>query len=281
MNETVELYNCSRTSVCTLNATSTPSPSNERRLGIFDDCELTVTVSFPWVIDVCYCRLCSSHVIMAYVWWQTGGLAAATCFPAHALVETQVGHVRISTVKVGDKVRTPSGWEDVYLQGHADWKMHSYIEVFAANRSTMLSPDHYMFADGELRLARNLRPGMTVCLESECAAVSQLRSKLEAGAFNPYVKSGELYVDGFRHSCHSSFFLEGMLAEKHIPQVYQVVLYPVYMLYSFAPTAVKDFCAKHENGRALNEVPLRSLLRDAIAAIAGPLPLWSASRSDL
>lgn len=206
-----------------------------------------------------------------------------SCFPAHAQVETRSGLVDISTIKVGDEVWTPAGWEEIYLQGHADWKLHPYVEVFAANFSTMLSPDHYILADSEFRLARNLQPGMTVCLGKpwfNCVAVSHVFHKLAVGAFNPYVKSGEMYVDGFRHSCHSSFLLEGLVPEKYIPQAYQVVLYPIYMLYSLAPSAVKDFCGKHENGPALNEVPWRAILRDATAAIAGPT-LWSALRSEI
>lgn len=212
-------------------------------------------------------RVCE-HIctkILAWVWVAV----VSSCFPAEAQVH-MLGHdglalpVPISSIRPGEVVLTPSGFEAVYFITHADpSSVFNYMEVELDYGSKLkLSPDHFFkLADGSHVLAKDVRKGMTALVSNggndTCglnvpirARVLRVTSRLLTGAFNPLTMSGEIVVDGVHASCHSSWLLEesSLVSRSNIPAIYQAIFAPVRGIWTLAPALVESFCKKHAIG---------------------------------
>lgn len=160
------------------------------------------------------------------------GTAATTqridCFPAHATVQlsTSQRSIRMDQLEHGHAI-TDHG--PVFAFSHRDpTSVASYIRFTADNGKTlMVSPGHYVFSAGKLRVAGSIRTGDYLDGQGaqKMRVVSIERNVRARGMFNPHTASGQLIVDGFRVSCYTRA-VHPYLAHK--------LLLPVRMLYQFA-----------------------------------------------
>ena len=77
-------------------------------------------------------------------------LSCAQCHPASATLELEGGHlVRIDEVRVGDKIRAPTGFEPVTGFLHAERRQAEYLRFTTEGGvSVEISVLHHLFANG-------------------------------------------------------------------------------------------------------------------------------------
>lgn len=183
------------------------------------------------------------------------------CFPGNAMVDVWgVGPKRMRDLQYGDRVQVVTSlgevsYEDVYLFGHRDGKtVAQYVNLQTESAQTLqLSPQHFarLCVSGcessptsELvtmrsAYAETVRVGDILQVVdawgrlSFSRVVAVWRSE-EEGLFNPYVRGGDIVVNGVVASVHSAWVLDGLLLglyTEYLPRVYEVLLWPLYLVY--------------------------------------------------
>jgi len=128
------------------------------------------------------------------------------CFPAHATVQlaTTQRSVRMDQLDHGHHIEHHG---PVFAFSHRDAaSIGSYIRFSTDNdMSLMVSPGHYVFSAGKMRVAHSIRTGDFLDgKHGQKMRVVQVENNVRArGRFNPHTPSGQLIVDGFRVSCYT------------------------------------------------------------------------------
>lgn len=199
------------------------------------------------------------------------------CFPASSQVITPSGLVAMDQTRPGMPVLTPTGFKPIYFMGDADQRVNSYVVLrTASGQQLTLSGDHFVQADGEYRFAKNVQIGQKILISNGSnSAVTSISFSFEQGAYNPYVEGGELIIDGgaasnggIVASCHSSVGLfEGIVPDRYLPYIYEVLFKPILMIYYAKPKAIKVFHEMYVDQGAVSEHPITKISKDAVNAL--------------
>lgn len=132
----------------------------------------------------------------------------AVCFPAFATVELESGSIkRMDELSIGDRVRTGSdSFSDVFMFTH---KLAHVVNDFvriqtAAGQELTLTHSHYLYLNGALAAADQVRIGDSVQLSSgSSTTVTAVTYTKETGLYNPQTLQGDIFVDGVRASTYT------------------------------------------------------------------------------
>lgn len=142
------------------------------------------------------------------------------CFSGSSMVETPVGPIQVSALRLGDSVKTHRpGVGPVYTQFLGWLERHSSASAGFLHLSTasgpgpVLTPGHVIFrasspAGGppEPVFAAQLVPGDRLLHGNATEVeVTSVEARNEAGYWAPLTAEGSLLVDGFLASCYASF----------------------------------------------------------------------------
>lgn len=139
------------------------------------------------------------------------------CFPGSVSLQGRNSAIRMDNLKVGDVVQTPSGYEPVlgWIRRDSNKTMDVLTLVLVCNNrftTLHLSPDHFIYqnvGNGSVYKyvkAKYLYKGATVMDEDGNCRVSDLFTRFGMkGVYSPLVASGELYVNGIKTSCYSTY----------------------------------------------------------------------------
>ena len=136
------------------------------------------------------------------------------CFPADAPVTLRNGRkVRMDELQIGDEVlvrisqgRTPV-YSEVYIFSHRDRNVLTNFVALSTTNSQVLevSPSHYVFVDGRLTAARNVRVGDILEQRSGLVTrVTDVRTVLKRGLYNPQTMDGDIVVADVRVSTYTA-----------------------------------------------------------------------------
>jgi len=202
-------------------------------------------------------------------------MGAAGCFPSRATVQAISGARAIKSLSIGTMLLTSQGYSPFFLSGHNDLQAITTMVQFtmASNHTLTVTPDHYLpLSDGVHRSAGRIATGdeLLVQVGSDLvpSAITSVDSVEEQGLFNPYTIAGDLVVDGVLASCHSSWFLEGVVPEAYIVPAYEATLAPLGSLYGIAPGWFARFAADFaKDPRPLSEVGWLHIAKTASVAL--------------
>lgn len=224
----------------------------------------------PYSVRVRDRRICTTYTVKVYSFQRA-------CFPASAQVITPSGLVAMDQTRPGMPVLTPTGFKPIYFMGDADQRVNSYVVLhIASGQQLTLSGDHFVQADGEYRFAKNVQIGQKLLMSNGSnSAVTSISFSFEQGAYNPYVEGGELIIDGgaasnggIVASCHSSVGLfEGIVPDRYLPYIYEVLFKPILMIYYAKPKAIKVFHEMYVDQGAVSEHPITKISKDAVSAL--------------
>ena len=132
------------------------------------------------------------------------------CFPGDATCEVQgQGHVRMSDIKLGDKVLVQGGkYETVYSFGHLARQVEAtYLQFVAAGLVLEISKDHMVFVEGGRSVPASIvKVGEKLLLTNgNAATVNAIRSVRKQGAYAPFTASGTVAVNGVVASSFIAF----------------------------------------------------------------------------
>jgi hypothetical protein len=143
------------------------------------------------------------------------------CHPASATFETVDGtSLRVDHLRVGDQIRTPSGFEPIVGFLHADQaKKTQFVRIDAGDgkHSMALSARHRLVVNGELTNAIDVKPGdvLTMSVPSSSGSgsgpvsVDRVHLVVEQGLYHPITPSGYYFVDGLLASSQYSYLQSG------------------------------------------------------------------------
>lgn len=184
-----------------------------------------------------------------------------SCFPGDAKVEVyNKGVVSMKDLAYGDLVQTVDKrgsvqFQEVYFFGHRDPSAVSeYVNLQSAGgRVLQLSPTHFARVCASHCSADSLRAGLTVLRHVYAkdvsvgdlvgtvgaggvvsfSAVERVWRSLETGLYNPYVRGGDILVEGTVASVHSEWVLDSVpfLKSEWLPHVYEALFFPLYLIY--------------------------------------------------
>lgn len=130
------------------------------------------------------------------------------CFPARATARTRGGAaVRMDALRAGEEVLAGGGrYSRVVGFTHRsgdEWTQMVRIGTEAG--AVTASPGHYVYAEGGLRRAGDVRRGMTVrAADGQPRVVRWVQHGVrERGLYNPQTESGDIVVDGVLCSCYT------------------------------------------------------------------------------
>jgi len=133
----------------------------------------------------------------------------ASCHPAHATVERVDGaRVRMDELKVGEKIRTPSGFEPVVGFLHADKDLAPSYYVFDAAEagvSMAISANHFVYADGAEVDPSSVKIGQVLTTPEGPATITAIKQETHLGAYHLVTASGAYYVDSVLASTYVSY----------------------------------------------------------------------------
>lgn len=126
---------------------------------------------------------------------------ASTCFPGQSRVLLMDGSLRrMSDLAVTDRVHVGRGeFSDVYLFSHADPNvMFTFVRLDTSDGALILTPNHYVYADGILMAARDVTVGSRLeRANGTSSVVVAIGSERHRGLYNPHTLHGDIAVDGF------------------------------------------------------------------------------------
>lgn len=148
------------------------------------------------------------------------------CFSKDATVDVQGQNepVRMDALKVGDKVKTSTGYQKVYSFGHQEEAEEmEFIQLYTdpKEQPLELSKKHLVFLDETSYLfgfwpqtkavrADTVKEGDVLLLESsQKAAVTKVGSVTKEGAYMPLTPEGTILVNGIQASSYVSISDEG------------------------------------------------------------------------
>jgi len=131
------------------------------------------------------------------------------CFPAHSKVTLADGSTKtMAELDIGDRVvvdlerRTSA----VHFFSHRETQTISkFIRIRHTAGAVTISPNHYLYANGRLVVARAVRVGDTIgVLGGSPSVVSSVGYSIAKGLYNPHTFAGTVMVDGVLTSCYTS-----------------------------------------------------------------------------
>lgn len=134
-----------------------------------------------------------------------------TCFPADATVIRADGaRIRMDQLRVGDSVAVGAGsFSPVFMWTHYD---ASTVSVFirartADSRTLVVSPGHFVYANGVLMDAKDLNVGdrLRGADGFDDAEIVSVDTVIAKGLYNPQTTHGDIVVDGFVTSTYTTF----------------------------------------------------------------------------
>jgi hypothetical protein len=158
------------------------------------------------------------------------------CFPAAATVELENGSTKtMAEVQIGDRVLVAAGvYSPVYMFSHRlEAVKTAFVTVEAAGLATplQLTPDHYLYVNGELATAATVTVGDAITLRDGArAAVTKVHTTWAQGLYNPHTLHGDIVVNGVT----TSTYTQGIA-----PALAHAALWPVRALYA-AGLAIAD-----------------------------------------
>ena len=134
-----------------------------------------------------------------------------TCFSGDCTIETLDGRVQMCQLKVGDLVRSMSGWQPII--GFYDYVpdgAREFMELKWAGGSVTLTENHLLLVDGLLQQAQRVKPGVTLSLiqgssrdNIETCTVLEITTCRKTGVFSPATLSGWIEVGGVLCSAYA------------------------------------------------------------------------------
>ena len=79
------------------------------------------------------------------------------------------------------------------------------------------------------------------------AAVHSISETMELGLFNPYVRGGNIVVNGIVASPHSEWILDNVVPSSlrgYLPHIYEAILTPIYYIYLAVGPAIAEWLAE-------------------------------------
>lgn len=133
----------------------------------------------------------------------------SACFPAEATVVVKGGRVvRMSEVQIGDEVMVgPGQFSKVFMFTHkvADASFAFVTLETASGHKVSMTKGHYLYVDGALVAASQVKVGSTVTLGSgEADAVVRVGKTVASGLYNPQTVQGNVVVDGVLSSTYTT-----------------------------------------------------------------------------
>lgn len=128
-----------------------------------------------------------------------------TCFPAEATVRLSNGKTsRMDELRIGDQVETlPGHFSPIYLFTHRDLNtVSNFVHIRTSAGSLLVSGGHFIYIEGCLRKARDVRVGHTL-QGRKGGVVLNITNVLRQGLFNPHTRSGDIMVDGILASVYT------------------------------------------------------------------------------
>lgn len=182
---------------------------------------------------------------------------SGSCFPSDASVHVEgQGEVRMDALKVGDRVLGAKGqFTEIFMFTHKlQNKKSTFVNLSTASGKTLsLTMGHYMYADGFLKPAGDVKVGSIVRLvDGTSDIVTSIGSRTGLGLYNPQTVSGDIAVNGIVTSTYTTA-IDPILAH--------AVLAPFRFLFKAYRVSVTSF----EGGAKLFHPLLRALQTKAIS----------------
>lgn len=130
------------------------------------------------------------------------------CHPSHATVELATNqHVRLDELTIGERIRTPTGFEPVVGFLHAEPDVFASYHVFttATGRKIVISDRHYLFVDGVAADPTTVKVGSMLSTPDGQQRVVTVGKEMHAGAYHLVTPSGAYYVDGVAASTYVAY----------------------------------------------------------------------------
>jgi len=129
------------------------------------------------------------------------------CHPSHSTLELETGaSIRIDEVRVGERIRTPSGYEPVVGFLHAEKGATSDFFVFETASSSMaISEKHWLFVDGVEADPATARVGQVLDTVHGPQPILAIRKESHLGAYHLITPSGAYFVDGIAASTYPAY----------------------------------------------------------------------------
>lgn len=118
----------------------------------------------------------------------------------------------MANLAVGDRVLlSDATFSEVFAFGHKiEGGLFNFKRLVTNAGTITLSEGHYIYADGKLTVARDVKRGARLeKLNGASAQVLDVYGIVERGLYNPHTLAGEMIVDGFRTSCFTSAIAVG------------------------------------------------------------------------
>lgn len=149
------------------------------------------------------------------------------CFPADAIVQLKDGTQKsMKELAIGDVILSkPNVWSEVFMFSHRTIQTKSlFISLQTNNSMVSLTPDHYIYANGKLVVARQIQVGdMLVNEKNLYEKVTSIKSEYKVGLYNPHTMNGDVIVNGIWTSTYTQ------AVEPHLAHM---ALAPIRALYS-------------------------------------------------
>ena len=130
------------------------------------------------------------------------------CFPADATVEVSGGdHIRMDQLSIGDEVRVSAdSFSRVFAFTHrTSQSLISFVQLTSQRREILLTDGHYLYVNGVLIEAKNVRVGDELSLENGTnVVVEKVSRRVSRGLYNPQTLHGDIIVNGIRTSTYTS-----------------------------------------------------------------------------
>lgn len=123
------------------------------------------------------------------------------CFPGDAVVQLEDGsRKRMHDIKVGDRVLVTGGqYSDVFIISHSLPKAKAEFLQLATrqNHTLRVTPDHFVYVNGNLASAGSASVGDTLTLaDGTTSTIASIGKVWKDGVFNVLTLRGDIVVDG-------------------------------------------------------------------------------------
>eukprot|EP00180_Rhodochaete_pulchella_P001647 Plantae.Rhodophyta-Rhodochaete_pulchella.ctg2484.p1 GENE.Plantae.Rhodophyta-Rhodochaete_pulchella.ctg2484~~Plantae.Rhodophyta-Rhodochaete_pulchella.ctg2484.p1 ORF type:complete len:318 (-),score=31.41 Plantae.Rhodophyta-Rhodochaete_pulchella.ctg2484:139-993(-) len=138
---------------------------------------------------------------------------SSSCFPFYARVILAGGQTKsMEELSVGDEVVVggDGSTSPVHFFGHKDLSSRTrFVQLDHGEGSLVLSPGHFVYVDGALKRATDVKVGDTLEVfgfdgNVTTSKVHGVDVVYGSGLYNPHTLSGDLIVDGVKTSCYTS-----------------------------------------------------------------------------
>eukprot|EP00042_Codosiga_hollandica_P002829 m.930376 g.930376 ORF g.930376 m.930376 type:complete len:481 (+) comp174817_c0_seq1:243-1685(+) len=144
-----------------------------------------------------------------------GDAASPSCFPPLAVVQLADGRFKyMKDLEKGDKVLADvDEYSPVFTFSHRRPHILSNFKKIQteANHTLWLTPEHYLYVNRSLAVARLVHIGDLLTTESgEQVAVVEVSDQMLEGLYNPHTVHGDIFVNGIKTSSYTSAVSPGV-----------------------------------------------------------------------